>query len=115
MNSTPRFLQGLFPFEGKGFDQPTLIDAALVYTVPLGATAQTVYFRAGNSTGELICVVLMRDGRPMRYFPIAAKGDTHVSLRVTEDLDGGTQLELHLAAPTGSAGYVVVDVGLVEV
>jgi assimilatory nitrate reductase catalytic subunit len=81
VNSKPRFLQGVFPFEGKGFDQPTLIDAALA----------------------------------MRYFPIGAKADTHIPLRVVEDLDGGTQLELHVAAASGSAGFVVVDVGLVEV
>ena len=56
---------------------------------------QTVYFRGGNSLDELVCVVLMRDGVPMRYFPIAAKGDVHVPLRVVEDLAPGTVLKLH--------------------
>ena len=41
----------------------------------------------------------MRDGVPMRYFPIGAKSDVHVPLRVVEDIEGGTVIELHLAAP----------------
>jgi hypothetical protein len=115
MNSTPRFLQGVFPFEGKGIDSPLPIDAALSYTVPAGLTTQPVYFRGGNTTAELVYVVLMRDGVAMRYFPIGAKSDVHVSLRVVEDLDSGTVLELYLAAPAGVSGSVVVDLGLVEV
>ena len=47
----------------------------------------------------MITVVLFRDGKPMRYFPIAAKGATHVALRVVEDLLGDTVLELYVAAP----------------
>ena len=39
----------------------------------------------------------------------------HVPLRVVEDLLGGTVLELHLAAPEGVEGTLVVDFGLVEV
>ena len=53
----------------------------------------------------------MRDGVPMRYFPIGAKADVHVPLRVVEDLEGGTAVELYLAAPEGLTGSVVVDVG----
>ncbi|GIJ49514.1 hypothetical protein Val02_64000 [Virgisporangium aliadipatigenens] len=115
MQSSPRFLQGVYPFEGKGLDAPFALDAALSYTVPDGVVTQPVYLRAGNSTGELVYLVLMRDGRPMRYFPIGARADTHVPLRVVEDLDGGTSIELHLAAPAGAAGYAVIDVGLVEI
>ena len=115
MQSTSRFLQGVFPFQGKGIESHFLLDAALSYTVPDGVVTQPVYFRGGNTTGELVCVVLMRDGAPMRYFPIGAKGGVHVALRVVEDLDAGTVVELHLAAPEGVAGAVVVDLGLVEV
>jgi assimilatory nitrate reductase catalytic subunit len=115
MQSTPRFLQGVFPFEGKGLDAPLALDAALTYTVPRGVTAQAVYLRAGNATDELVCFVLTRDGAPMRYFPVGAKAGTHVSLRVVEDLTSGTVVELLLAAPDGLTGTVVVDLGLVEV
>lgn len=114
MHSTPRFLQGVFTFEGRGIDQPVRIGGALSYTVPDGVTAQPVYFRGGNTTAELVYLVLMRDGRPMRYFPIGAKAAVHVPLRIVEDLDSGTVLELHLAAPEGVAGAVVVDFGVVE-
>lgn len=115
MQSTPRFLQGVFPFEGKGLDQPVPLADELSYTVPAGVTAQAVYFRGGNATGELVCVVLMRDGIPMRYFPIGAKGDVHVPLRVVEDLLAGTPVDLWIAAPAGLAGTVVIDLGLVEI
>ncbi|WP_041840971.1 hypothetical protein [Actinoplanes friuliensis] len=115
MNSTPRFLQGVFAFEGKGLDQAAPIGASLGYVVPGGVVAQAVYFRGGNSADELVCLVLMRDGTPMRYFPIGAKSDVHVPLRVVEDLDSGTAVELWLAAPAGVTGTVIVDLGLVEV
>ena len=74
-----------------------------------------MYFRGGNSTDSLIAVVLLRDGVPMRYFPIGARSDVHVPLRVVEDLDGGTVLELRVAAPDTVVGSVVLDFGLVEV
>jgi hypothetical protein len=63
----------------------------------------------------MIAVVLFRDGKPMRYFPIAAKGATHVALRVVEDLLADTVLELFVAAPGGCRGTVIVDLGLVQV
>jgi hypothetical protein len=83
--------------------------------IPAGRLRQPVYVRGGNSSDEMVTVVLFRDGAPMRYFPIAAKGATHVALRVVEDLLGDTVLELFVAAPAGCAGTVVVDLGLVEV
>lgn len=75
---------------------------------------QTLYFRGGNSSTELITVALMRNGVPMRYFPIGAKSDVHVPLRVVEDIEGGSVVELYLAAPDGVGGSVVVDLGMVE-
>lgn len=114
MNSSPRFLQGVYHYEGNGLEKPFLLDDELVYEVPAGSAAQFVYFRGGNSSDELVCVELMRDGKPMRYFPIGARADTHVPLRVVEDLLSGTRLEVYLAAPEGSTGIVVVDVGMVE-
>jgi assimilatory nitrate reductase catalytic subunit len=115
VHSTPRFLQGIVPFTGLGLEKPAALDPPLRYVVPPGVQAQAVYVRGGNSTAELICLVLMRDGQPMRYFPIGAKSDIHVPLRVVEDLDSGTLLEVQLAAPDGLTGTVVVDFGLVEV
>ena len=115
MQSTPRFLQGVFSFEGKGLDRPAPLDSELSYVVPGGMAAQAVYFRGGNATAELVCVLLVRDGQPMRYFPIGAKGEVHVPLRVVEDLLAGTAVELCIAAPAGLAGTVIVDLGLVEI
>jgi hypothetical protein len=114
-SSTPRFLQGVFALEGKGLDAPVLLDPALTYTVPAGTATQPVYFRGGNSSDEMICLTLVRDGTAMRYFPIPAKGTTHVSLRVVEDLLSDTVIEVFAAAPAGVSAWVVVDVGLVEI
>ena len=115
MHSTPHFLQGAYPFVGGGLEKPVPIAAELSYVVPAGLTGQPLYFRGGNSAAELVCVVLMRDGTPMRYFPIGAKAGTHVALRVVEDLLADTVLELRILAPEGLSGTVVVDLGLVEV
>jgi hypothetical protein len=115
MHSTPRFLQGIFPFEGEGMDKPAPVHDTLHYIVPPGVTTQPLYFRGGNSADELVTVVLVRDGTPMRYFPIGARASTHVQLAVVEDLDDGTVLELHLAAGEGQSGTLVVDLGLVQV
>ena len=113
--STPRFLQGVYSIEGAGLAEPFLLDQAMTYTVPPGSSAQPVYLRAGNSSDEMIYVCLVRDGAPMRYFPIGAKGSTHVSLRVVEDLLSDTVLEIFAAAPEAVAATVVVDLGLVEI
>jgi assimilatory nitrate reductase catalytic subunit len=115
MDSQPRFLQGVYPFEGRGLVKPFLLDEELTYVVPPGLQTQLVYFRGGNSSDELVYVVLMRDGDPMRYFPMGARADTHVPLRVVEDLLSDTRLDVHLAAPEGASGFAVVDIGLVEI
>ena len=109
-----RFLQGVYPFDGAGLDKPAPLSAELSYLVPDGVVAQALYFRGGNTTDELVIVVLMRDGVPMRYFPIGAKSDVHVPLRVVEDIEGGSAVELQLSAPLGLSGTVVVDLGMVE-
>jgi assimilatory nitrate reductase catalytic subunit len=114
LTNIPRYLQAIVSFEGKGMDRPAPLGAAFSYVVPAGSTAQPLYFRGGNSTDELICVVLLRDGVPMRYFPIGARAGVHVSLRVVEDLPANTLLELHLAAPEGLTGTLVADFGLLE-
>ena len=63
----------------------------------------------------MISVVLMRDGKPMRYFPMGAKAATHVQLALVEDLEPETKLDLMILAPEGLSGTVIVDLGLVEI
>jgi hypothetical protein len=113
--TTPRFLQGVFAFEGHGLAKPSLLHPSLTYTVPEGVTGQVLYVRAGNSADELATLVLVFDGAPARWLPVGAKADMHVSLRVVEDLLAGSTVELHAAAPAGATGTLVVDCGLVEV
>ncbi|MFB9375831.1 molybdopterin oxidoreductase [Kineococcus gynurae] len=115
MSSTPRFLQGVHPFVGAGLEKPVALEGLGSYTVPDGARAQAVYFRAGNSTDELITAVLLRDGVPTRWFPIGARSAVHVPLRIVEDIEAPGVLEVRVAAPEGVSGSLVVDLGLVEV
>ena len=111
--STPHILVGTHAFTGAGYDVPAPL--GVTYTVPADRRAQTVYFRAGNSTPEMIAVVLVRDGTPMRSFPIGAKDGVHIPLVVVEDLQPETKLEFHVLAPAGTAGTLMLDMGFVEI
>jgi hypothetical protein len=86
-----------------------------VYTAPRDKRAQLLYFRAGNSSSELICLSLMRDGSLMRLFPVGAKAVSHISLAIVEDLSPDTKLEVFVAAPAGAEGSIVLDIGLAEI
>jgi hypothetical protein len=115
MLENPKFLQGLYPFTGRGLANPLSIDPALSYRVPTDKRAQLIYFRAGNSSPEMIYLVLLRNGEPLRFFPIGAKGATHVPLAVVPDLLPDDVLDVALAAPEDLTGSVLLDIGLVEV
>jgi hypothetical protein len=115
METTPRFLNGVYAFEGEGLDAPYPLSDALTYTVPADKRAQLIYMRAGNSSDALLSLTLMRDGKPMRLFPVGAKQALHVPLAVVEDISPEAKLEVFLAAPQGTAGQVVLDIGIMEV
>jgi hypothetical protein len=115
MEAIPKFLNGAYAFRGQGYDKPSPVSDRLVYAVPADKRAQLIYLRAGNSCPELVYLVLMRDGKPMRYFPLGAKSSAHVPLVVVEDLVPETRLEVLLAAPADVAGHLVVDIGLLEI
>lgn len=110
--SRPHHLQGVFPFRGEGLETP--IPSPLSWTVPAGRRAQLIYFRAGNSADALISVTLTRNGESMRLFPIGARAAVHIPLAVVEDILPGTRLEVSVAAPVGTEGQLVIDVGLLE-
>ena len=111
----PRFIQGTFSFTGRGLASPHPLDDGARYVVPGDKRAQLIYMRAGNSSDSLVCLVLARDGKPMRYFPIGAKSSDHVALVVTEDIFPDTELDVLLAAPSGASGDMVIDIGLLEI
>jgi len=114
MLETPRFLQGVCTFVGKGLESPVPFTPRLVYEVPHDKRAQLLYLRAGNSTDEMVYLLLSRHSRRMRYFPIGAKGAIHVTLAIVEDIPPESELELLIGAPEGSSGAVLVDMGLME-
>ena len=115
IDSTPRFLNGVFTFGGAGYRRPALLDPALVYVVPADKRAQMVYLRAGNSSAELVAITLMQDGKVARIFPVGAKASVHVPLAVVEDLQPDTRLEVFFAAAEGVSGTIVLDVGIIEI
>ncbi len=109
----PVFLQGVFPFIGCGLLEPSLLHPDLCYTVPPQQVARLIYFRAGNASDGLIYLSVVANGRVRRFFPISPQGATHVPLAIREGIDGETRVEIHLAAPAGVLGTVIVDAGLV--
>jgi hypothetical protein len=111
----PAFIQGLFVCEGLGLSRPKAFDPPVTYDVPADKRAQTIYFRAGNASPEMIYLVLTAGGRPMRYFPVGAKGAIHVPLAVIEDLSPGSRIEILAAAPEGMKSTVLLDVGFMEI
>ena len=115
MYPKPQFIQGVFGFEGAGLTNPAPLAPAAVYKVPPDKRAQVVYLRAGNSTNELICLNLLRDGKVMRHFPVGAKQGMHVPLAMTEDVFPESRLEITVSAPKGVSGVVILDVGLFEI
>lgn len=115
IESTPRVVTGLFAFEGRGYREPIALDGLAPYAVPPDRRAQLIYCRSGNSADEMVTLILMRDGTPMRLFPVAARGAMHVPLAVVEDLMPQTRLSVLLAAPEGTNGTIALDLGLVEI
>jgi hypothetical protein len=115
MLEKPAFIQGLFTYQGRGLGCPVRFQPPVTYLVPPDKRAQTIYFRAGNAAAEMIYLVLLRNGEPMRYFPVGAKGAIHVPLAVVEDLAPESRIEVLVAAPEGVQSSVLVDVGFVEI
>jgi hypothetical protein len=105
----------VFEFEGRGLGNPVSFPSPATYQVPADKRVQTIYFRAGNAAGDMICLILTRAGKPMRYFPVGAKGAIHVALAVLEDISPGSAIEVLVAAPVGVKSSVVVDVGFLEI
>ena len=103
----PVLLQTITAFEGLGLDRPQPL--GLNYTVPPGRTAGMFYFRAGSTVSGMVNVSVLRDGRLMRYFPVAANSAMHVPLAIVEELPEGTRIEI-LAAGEGS-GTLILDIG----
>jgi hypothetical protein len=115
IDSTPRFLNGVFAYQGAGYDKPAALDPSLVYAVPADKRAQLIYLRAGNSGAELAFVTLVQDGKVARMFPVGAKAATHVPLAVVEDLQPDTRIEVFFGAAPGASGVLVLDLGIIEI
>jgi assimilatory nitrate reductase catalytic subunit len=108
------FLQGVFPFAGRGFFSIHLLDESLTYEVPSNKRAELVYFRGGNLSDDLLYLTVTANGKPIRYFTVGPKGDFHVPLVITDSQPAGTRLQIMFAAPRALTGSIVVDAGFIE-
>ena len=124
MLEKPAFIQGLFSFRGAGLDKPVPLSPGATYSVPFDKRAQMIYLRAGNPLPEMIYLVLVKSGVPMRYFPVGAKSSVHVPLAVVENLAPETELEVLAAGPglarsaqtaDGLTITLVLDIGFMEI
>jgi hypothetical protein len=115
MLETPKFVQGVFVYEGRGFSESVPLRPSAQYKVSFDKRAQLIYLRAGNSLDSMIYLALYKSGKAIRFFPIGAKGAIHVQLAIVEDVDPESELELRVGAPEGAEGVVLVDLGLLEV
>ena len=113
MESKPAFIQGTFKFKGEGFEAPLSLYGA-TYTVPANRKSQLVYCRAGQSSDDIINLVLLRDSESMRMFPLGMKSSMHFPLVIQEYLPAGTKIELKVAAAPGLMGSLFVDLGFME-
>ncbi len=115
MLEKPKFIQGVFTFDGQGLDAPVLLGSSATYKVAADRRAQFIYFRAGNTADELVYIDMKRAGKTMRLFTLGAKSGCHVPLVVVEDLEPETLLEVYIGAPAGLKGTIILDIGLVEI
>jgi hypothetical protein len=115
MLENPKFIQGVFAFEGRGLERPEPLRPEVVYDVPRDRRAQLIYFRGGSSCAEMVYLVLRQNERPMRYFPIGAKGAVHIPLVIVEDILPEARVDLLIGAPEGVRGQLMLDLGLMEV
>ena len=115
MIEAPRFFQGIYEFEGRGLANPVRLEPHISYTVPPNRRAQFLYGRLGNPNHELVYLLLTRNQKPMRYFPIGAQADTNISLAAIQDIWPDYTLEILIGAPESLKGTVVIDFGWVEI
>lgn len=94
-----RFLQGVFPFVGRGLFESIPIDPSLEWTVRKRQQAQIVYVRLGNHSDDLIYLTLTANDKPIRHFPVGPPE---------------TRLAFLLAAERGASGTLILDVGIHE-
>lgn len=111
MAYTTVLLQTITAIEGEGLDRPQPLN--LTYTVPQGCTAGVQYVRAGSTVAGMTNITLLKNGKVMRYVPVAAGSAIHVPLAIVDDLRPATEIEVVAAAE--GAGTLILDIGILEV
>jgi len=107
-----QFLQGVFPFVGKGIYEAVPVEHDLECVVPAGYQARVLYVRLGNHSDDLIYLSLTANDVPIRPFPRAPQGALHIPLVIQEVHPAGTRLSFTLAAERGVNGTLILDVGI---
>ena len=109
-----KLIQSVFAFSGTGLLTPVPVTPRLRYEVPKKTSSKLIYMRAGNSCSELIYLSLIRNKKPMRFFPIGGKAAIHVTLAINEEIPPETTLEILVGAPIKTSGFLVLDMGITE-
>jgi hypothetical protein len=86
MVETPQFMQGFYRFEGRGLENLTRLEPPISYKVPSDRRAQFIYGRIGNPNPAMVYLLLLRNQKPMRYFPCGAEASIHIPLSVIEGI-----------------------------
>ena len=110
MAYTTVLLQTITDIEGEGIDSPQ--DLNLYFTVSQGCTAGVQYVRAGNTSEGMINITVLKNGKVMRYVPVAARSSIHVPLAIVDELRAGTELSIVAAAE--ESGKLILDIGILE-
>ena len=71
------------------------------------------YVRAGNTTEGIINITVLKDGKAMRYGPVAARDAIHVPLALVDELQPRT--ENSIAAAAEGSGKLILEVDILEV
>lgn len=104
-------LQTITECEGNGLGESSPL--GLEYTVPQGCTAGLQYVRLGTTSTGMVNVTVLRDGKTMRYFPVAGGNSMHVQLAIVDQLESGEHIEITAGAEEG--GTLILDIGILEV
>lgn len=111
MAYTTVLLQTITDIEGQGLSSPETLN--LTYTVSQGCTAGVQYVRAGSTVPGMVNITILKNGKAMRYVPVAAQSAIHVPLAIVDELRPGTEISVAVAAE--GSGTLILDIGILEV
>ncbi len=113
--ATPRFLQGVYPFAGRGVYELAPLHDELTYIVPAAQYgANRVLSRRQSCRRPDLSHRFPPTVPPSAISLSVPKPICMCRLPLWRVIPSGTRLQICFAAPRGLTGTVIVDVGIVE-